>query len=152
MTDLKSELIFEYYGDVEMPEVFEPSHAGVRMFYFLKGGAVKGPIIKGKLLSGGGDWPLIRCDGVNEIDARFTIKTDDNALIYAHYRGVAVMPPEVNDRIQKGEDVDPSEYYFRTTPVFETGSAKYAWLNQIICVGVGAVNDGRISYKVYKIL
>ena len=62
------------------------------------------------------------------------------------------MDPEITERIQNGEDVDPSEYYFRTTPVFETGSEKYSWLNQIICVGVGKIEQKRVHYKVYQIL
>ena len=152
MNELKSELIFEYEGEVEFPEVFAPSHVGMRMFYFLKGGTVKGPKLKGILLQGGGDWPVMRSDGAGEIDARLVIKTDDNELIYVYYRGITVMPPEVGMRIQTGEKVDPSEYYMRTTPIFETGSEKYAWLNKIICVGVGTFEMGRVSYKVYKIL
>ena len=55
-------------------------------------------------------------------------------------------------RIQKGEDVDPGEYYFRTTPVFETGSEKYSWLNKIIALGVGALAPARVRYKVYEIV
>ena len=55
-------------------------------------------------------------------------------------------------KIQKGEDVDPSEYYFRTTPVFETSSEKYGWLNRIVAVGVGKLGKNKVTYKVYKIL
>ena len=152
MSELKSEFIFEYEGEVEFPEVFAPSHVGTRIFYSLKGGTVTGPQIKGTLLAGGGDWPLMRSDGAGEIDARFVIKTDDNELIYVYYRGITVIPPEVGIRIQSGEKVEPSEYYFRTTPIFETGSEKYNWLNRIVCVGVGTYEVGRVSYKVYKIL
>ena len=60
--------------------------------------------------------------------------------------------PEVFDKIQKGEDVDPSEYYFRTTPVFETSSEKYGWLNRIVAVGVGKLGKNKVMYKVYMIL
>lgn len=152
MSELKSEFVFEYDGEVEFPEVFAPSNAGTRMFYYLKGGTLEGPQIKGTLLPGGGDWPLMRSDGPAEIDARFVIKTDDNELIYAYYRGIMVMSPEIAMRVQSGEKVDPSEYYMRTTPIFETGSEKYAWLNQGIFVSVGTFELGRVSYKVYKIL
>ena len=40
-------------------------------------------------------------------------------------------------RLAQGETVDPSEYYFRVAPVFETGAERYAWLNKILAVGVG---------------
>jgi len=62
-------------------------------------------------------------------------------------------PPEVLGRMLEGErDIDPSEYYFRTTPVFETGSEKYGWLNRIISVGVGRRTETGVAYTVYEIL
>jgi len=54
--------------------------------------------------------------------------------------------------MQKGEAVDPSEYYFRTTPVFETASEKYGWLNRIVAVGIGRMTPTGVGYKVYAIL
>ncbi len=49
---------------------------------------------------------------------------------------------------------DPSklDFYFRTNPVFETGSPKYAWLNHTIAVGVGRLpSASTVAYKVYVI-
>ena len=51
-----------------------------------------------------------------------------------------------------GEAVDPSEYYFRTTPVFETASEKYGWLNRLLAVGVGQFLPPGVAYKVDAIL
>jgi hypothetical protein len=51
-----------------------------------------------------------------------------------------------------GSPADPSKYYFRTTPIFETGSEKYSWLNKIICVGIGKTELKRVRYKMYQIL
>ena len=39
-------------------------------------------------------------------------------------------PAEVLKKLSSGENVDPSLYYMRTTPWFETGDARYAWLQQ----------------------
>ena len=43
----------------------------------------------------------------------------------------------------------PVDYYFRTTPYFETSSQKCAWLNKIVAVGVGQVelSKGRVGYS-----
>jgi hypothetical protein len=122
------------------------------MIYPVKGGTVKGPKINGEVLPGGADWLLMRSDGVSQLDVRVTFCTDDGALIYAYYRGIVKVAPDVMERMQQGEDVGPSEYYFRTTPAFETGSEKYGWLNQIIAVGVGSLASGKVRYKVYEIL
>ena len=55
------------------------------------------------------------------------------------------------ERINKGESVDRSEYYFRTTPIFETGAEKYKWLNQVIAVGIGTIGKDYVSYDIYVI-
>ena len=52
---------------------------------------------------------------------RITLKTDDAAFIYVHYAGMRHGPSEVMKRLARGESVDPSEYYFRVAPMFETG-------------------------------
>ncbi len=67
-------------------------------------------------------------------------------------RGILKIDPEIMGRVQNGEDIDSSLYYFRTTSVLETGSEKYIWLNQIICVGIGKVEKNRVRYSVYQIL
>jgi len=83
---------------------------------------------------------------------RGTLKTEDGALIYAYYRGILEASPEAMARIRAGEEVDPAEYYFRTSPVFETGAEKYAWLNRIVAVGLGQIKPNRVIYQVYAIL
>ena len=152
MSELKSELLFEMIADLEEPQPIGATPHGVRMIYYVTGGTFKGPEISGKVLPGGGDWILMRPDGAGELDVRATLCTDDNELIYVRYRGILEISPEIMEQIQSGTEVDPSEYYFRTAPVFETASEKYGWLNRIISVGVGTALTNRVSYKVYRIL
>ena len=152
MQELKSELLCELTADLDDPQEIGATPHGVRMIVPVIGGTVKGPKLNGETLAFGADWILMRSDGVGELDVRATIRTDDGELIYAYYRGILKVDPEILERVQNGEDVDPSEYYFRTTPVFETGSEKYSWLNQIICVGVGKIEQKRVRYSVYQIL
>jgi hypothetical protein len=116
------------------------------------GGKVEGPNIKGEVLPFGADWAVLRPDGAWELDVRITIRTQDGELVYAYYRGIIDTTQEVWGRILSGEEVDPSEYYFRTSPVFETASEKYKWLNKKLCVGVGKLLPGKVEYKVYQIL
>jgi hypothetical protein len=56
------------------------------------------------------------------------------------------------DRLARGENVNPSEYYFRITPYFETSSEKYGWLNRVVTVGYGARMAGGALYQVFEIL
>ncbi len=152
MLELKSEFLCELVGDLDDPQEIGATPHGIRMIVPVLGGTVKGPKLNGEALAFGADWVLMRSDGVGELDVRVTIRADDDELIYVHYRGILKVDPEILERVQNGEDVDPSEYYFRTTPVFETASEKYSWLNQIICVGVGKIEQKRVRYRVYKIL
>ena len=152
MTDLKTELLCEVSVDLAEPQVVGATPHGDRRIYYVTGGTVKGPKLNGEVLPGGGDWLLLRPDGAGELDVRATLRTDDGHLIYSYYRGILDVPPEVGQRIFAGEDVDPSEYYFRTTPVYETSSEKYGWLNRTIAVAVGKLAPNWVGYNVYAIL
>jgi len=124
---------------------------GGRRIVYVKRGQFDGARLRGQVLPGGGDWVLVRKDGVSQLDVRITLRTDDGALIYVTYRGISTMTPEMRQRILKGEAVNPSEYYFRTTPVFETAAEKYAWLNRLVAVGVGRRTRTGVEYSVYAI-
>ena len=112
------------------------------------GGTFEGPRLRGKVLPGGGDWTLLRSDGVLELDLRITLETDDGALIYMTSFGLRHGPPEVLAALARGESVDPSKYYFRTAIRFETSAPQYAFLNQLIAVSSG---DRRASGPIYTI-
>ena len=83
---------------------------------------------------------------------RATLQTDDRHLIYMTYRGVRHGPPAAIERLNRGEPVDPSEYYFRTAPFFETGSPTYGWLNRIVAVATGERLPTGPVYTVYQVL
>ena len=126
---------------------------GHRRIATVAGGTFEGDELKGTVQpTPAGDWITVRSDGVWELDVRLTLKTDDGHLIFMSYRGLRHGPQWVLDRLAKGEKVDPSEYYFRTAPRFETGSEKYSFLNRIISVGVGRREATGPIYEVFQIL
>ena len=151
MADLNTEFLFEVSVDLEEPQEVGATPHGNRRIYYVKSGTVEGPKLKGEVLPGGGDWLLLRPDGAGELDVRGTLRTDDGHLIYSYYRGILHVPPEALQRALQGEALDPSEYYFRTAPLFETASDKYAWLNRILAVGIGRRMPGQVGYAVYAI-
>ncbi len=124
---------------------------GERRIINITGGAFSGPRLSGRILPGGADWQVVRHDGTAEVEARYTLETDDGALIYIANWGYRHGPPEVMQRLGAGEDVDPREYYFRTTPKFETGAAEYAWLNGVIAVAVGERRANEVIITVYAV-
>jgi Protein of unknown function (DUF3237) len=152
MAELQSELVFEMSLDPgEVQDVGTTPH-GYRLIAPLQGGTFAGPKLKGDVLSGGADWLLTRPDGVRELDVRLTLRADDGHLISMSYRGINTITPEIVQRLTRGEPVDPSEYYWRTTPRFETGSEKYGWLNRIVAVSVGQRTPTGVHHRVYAIL
>jgi hypothetical protein len=121
---------------------------GTRTIAPISGGSFEGPRLRGNVLPGGADWTLLRIDGVLELDLRITLETDDGALIYMTSFGFRHGPPEVLAALARGESVDPSRYYFRTTPRFETSSPRYGFLNRLITISRG---DRRASGPIYTI-
>ena len=121
---------------------------GTRVIAPITSGTFEGPRLRGRVLPGGGDWTLLRPDGVLELDLRITLETDDGALIYMTSFGLRHGPPEVLAALANGESVDPSKYYFRTTPRFETSAPPYAFLNRLIAISSG---DRRPSGPIYTI-
>jgi hypothetical protein len=111
---------------------------GRRRIIPITGGSFRGERLSGRVLPGGADWQVIRSDGVAALDARYTLETVDGALILVRNEGYRHGPPEAMRQLAEGREVDPSTYYMRTTPWFETGDARYAWLNRIVCVATGA--------------
>ena len=56
------------------------------------------------------------------------------------------------DGLFRGEAVDPSLYYFRVTPYFETGAESYEWINKICSVATGARTASGPTYHVFQVL
>lgn len=138
---------------VDKPQLFGPTPqaSGERRIINITGGEFEGARLKGKVLPGGADWQVIRADGVAQLEARFSMQTDDGALMYVRNFGFRHGSPEVIARLFSGEVVDPAQYYFRMTPLIETGDVRYAWLNSLIMVGSGMRTRDRVIYDVYAV-
>ena len=125
--------------------------AGTRRIVAIQGGTVEGERLSGEIVPGGADWQIVRDDGTALLEARYTVRTHDGALIYVCNTGIRRGPREVLARIAAGEPVDPREYYFRSTPVFETGDSRYAWLNGIVAVGSAVRLKGEVILDFYAV-
>ena len=154
MENLKIEFLGDMVALLDWTEILDlgATQHGNRQIVYVKGGTFDGPKLKGVVLPGGGDWFVRRPDGVVELDVRIVLRTDDNQLIYTYYRGINDATLEVAIKIISGETIDSSKYYFRITPVFETASVKYGWLNRIVAVGIGSIIPAGVAYRIYAVL
>jgi Protein of unknown function (DUF3237) len=115
-------------------------------------GTFEGPDLKGKLLPGvSADWQIVLPDGSTLGDIRYTLQTDDGALLYVQSRGVRHGSAAVIARLARGDNVDASEYTFRTSTQIETASARLDWLNRGVFVSVGGRLQGAVIYETYLV-
>ena len=133
------------------PQELGDTPHGRRRVIAITGGSFRGERLSGRVLPGGADWQLIRPDGVAELDARYTLETQDRELIYVRNFGYRHGPADVIRRLMAGEPVDASLYYMRTTPRFETGAERYRWLNGLICVASGARRAASVELEVFAV-
>ena len=126
--------------------------AGRRRIVPWTGGTFSGPELNGKVVPGANaDWQIVLADGTALGEIRYTLETDDGALLYVQSRGVRHGSPEVLERLGRGEDVDASEYTFRTSTWIETASRELDWLNKGVFVGVAGRRPGGVIYETYLV-
>ncbi len=136
---------------IAAPQLIGPVLTGERRIIPIIGGRFEGNKMRGEILPGGADWQIVAADGTALLEARYTLRTDDGALIYVRNIGVRHGPPEVLAAIARGEQVEPTKYYFRAMPTFETGEKKYAWLNRILAVCSGVRTKEEVLLDFYEV-
>ncbi|HEY7444817.1 MAG TPA: DUF3237 domain-containing protein [Vicinamibacterales bacterium] len=142
---------FEIHAQVGVPLELGTTALGRRRIIAVNGGTFAGPNLKGKVLPGGADWQVVRADGLTDLDARYTLQTDNGLLIYVQNRGIRHAPPDVMKKLLAGEDVDPALVYFRTAPVFETSAPDLQWLTRSVFVATAERHPSDVIIRVWKI-
>ncbi len=137
--------------EVAALETLGPAPQGERRFVPLGGGTAEGPELNGRLVEGGVDWQWQRSDGVLEIAAHYVIRADDGGLIEVRSDGLRHGPAEVMQRLARGEEVDPGEYFFRTLVRFTTGAPAWLHLNRVMALAVGRREARRVILDFYRI-
>ncbi|MBO6188214.1 MAG: DUF3237 domain-containing protein [Prevotella sp.] len=106
--------------------VGETAH-GKRTVIPITGGTFEGPRLKGTVIPGGADYQLANADATRtELEAIYSIKTDDGIYIHVRNKGLVV----------DGKDAQGQPYYyFKAAPQFEAPKdSRYAWLNDALFV------------------
>lgn len=152
LRDVRAIPLFVMRLTAARPTVIGQTPAAFRRVIIVTGGKFTGERLSGEVLDGGSDWQTVRPDGVITLDVNLVLKTTDGALITMTYGGMRHGPPDVLERMDRGEDVDASSYYFRTNPVFETASEQYAWINRILAIGIGHRRPDGPIYSVFEVM
>ncbi|KAJ6048266.1 uncharacterized protein N7446_010949 [Penicillium canescens] len=116
-------LSFLYTAFVECdPNLMDTSVGphGIRKSIPIVGGNFSGPHLSGKILDVGADWGLVDPQtNVFSADTRYNFRTDDGADIFLQTAGPKAPDGHLHLRI-----------------IFETGSPKYYWLNNVVAIGI----------------
>jgi hypothetical protein len=123
---------------------------GELWFTPITGGSVEGPRLRGAVVPGGGDrWA--RRGQVIELDATYLLRAEDGALIDIVNRGFWRASPEVEARLDAGEPVPESAYYYRTQPVFRTDAPPHRWLAETVFVGLAREEEGHVCIRFFAL-
>ena len=142
--DVKLEHVFDVRIDFHQRFIFGPIFSDTKHGYTsVKSGTVSGPRLKGKVLDySGADWPVVRADGVVELNAHYILEADDGTPIYIRNMGYVY-----------GAKADRPGY-FRCTPYFRAPQGPYEWLNRTVIVGAGErhTNPDHTLFRYYAVL
>jgi Protein of unknown function (DUF3237) len=113
MPGITTEFLFKIGLEVPVLALGETPYGERRIARFA-GGSFDGPKLRGIVLPGGGGWILLRRDGVLDVEVRIVLETDDQQMIYMHWRGFRHGPKDVIDRLNRGEPVYSASIWVRT--------------------------------------
>lgn len=151
---LELEFIFQIRMELGIRQKIGMTPAGFnRGFVAAAGGVVSGPRLNGQVVpNSGGDWAMYRSDNSVQFSARYMLEADDGTQIYMQNAGYRHASPEVAARMEALEQVDPSEYYFRITPSFETPVGKHDWLTRTLIIGTAHRHAEHSVFSYYAVL
>jgi hypothetical protein len=135
---LRFEHAFDVRINFDKRWIFGPISGGAHHGYTSVGSGctVKGPLLNGRLVDfSGADWPVVRPDGVVELNAHYMIEADDGARIYIRNQGYVHGP--LRNPGQSAEEPPAIPAYFRCTPYFRAPEGPHGWLNRSVIVGIG---------------
>lgn len=133
------EHVFDVRIDFHQRVLSGPMTGGQKQGYTsVKTGRVWGPRLNGRVMDySGADWPIVRSDGVVELNAHYMLVADDGTEIYIRNLGY-VYGPRAADAAAAAASVNPAGTgYFRCTPYFRAPSGPHDWLNRTVIVGSG---------------
>jgi hypothetical protein len=153
--DLDLPVVTEHLCDFKISFARHELHRtpmGLRLTVIVEEGQVSGPEISGRFLPGGGDWITLGEDLVARLDVRASFQTDDGAIVMVTNTGRARLDADALGRFAAGELVAARDMYARSSPLFETGDERYAWLNGIHTVAINQFSRHEVHYRVHRVL
>jgi hypothetical protein len=129
------------------------SPRGARQYWEMTEGTLTGDRIQATIAMPGGDWNVVGTDRFGRPDVRVQFVTEDGAVILLHYTGLVERTSTFNRAAEAGTPTGWADQYMRMSMAFDTGSERYAWLNQHLFLARGRLTGpGEIEYEIYRVL
>jgi hypothetical protein len=146
------EEVFSITVKVDTPIVVgQDDIVGRRQLIPIISGELVGKDIHGIVLPGGVDSQIISPNGICDLSARYGVRLDDGTSFYIENNGIRTVPSEYIELVKNGEFIDPSLYYFCTTPKFEVYNEELKWLTQSIFTCKATRFPDSVELKFYSI-
>lgn len=152
------ELLFSVRAAVEPPVVIgQDGKNGRRQLIPVPSGTVSGVDIDGNpiegiLLPGAVDSQVIRPDGKCDLSARYGVRLSDGRSFYIENNGMRTVPEEYVEEVLQGKFIDPSLYYFCTTPQIEVYDDSLRWMERhvMVCKAIRKPDAVIINYYIIR--
>ncbi|HET6176964.1 MAG TPA: DUF3237 domain-containing protein [Candidatus Sulfotelmatobacter sp.] len=151
--EIRNKFLFRLSLEVGPHYVVGTTPFGSRRVAPISGGTFEGPEVSGTVLPGAADWMTVDPAGAwFRINVQVPLRTQDGEFLTMAYQGFRSGPPEVLERVSRGEPVDANSYYYRVIGSFETASPKLTRLNTVVAVGLGWRTSIGPGYDVFEVL
>ncbi len=142
--------LMNFEVDVGKPSTIDGGAFG-RRFIPITGGRVSGDYT-GVVVAGGADWQVIWPDGRLDLEARYALELNGHGLVEVLSQGVRHGPSDVLAALARGDAVDPSLYYFRTSMRFRTAAPGLTRLNAMIALAKGRRDKSVVKLSIFEVL
>jgi hypothetical protein len=144
----------DLWVDVDTPIEVGPIGTATRRVVPIRGGRAVG-IADGwraRVLPGGADYQSIVHGACAILHARYVLETDAGDRIYVENNAVRTGPPELVQKLLRGEAVDPAAIYFRCAPRLEAAAPTLRWMNERVFIGTGARHPTQVVLRFFEVL
>lgn len=147
---IETEFLMTLRGSISLEAAMRINN---KLIFEVQDASFEGPEVSGRIIPPAGDWVDVRPNGTWKLDVRMSAILDDGSYAYFFYSGIVRMTDETMGRVATGETLTGDDIYFRAAPYIETNSDKYAWLNEIVCIGnLRTFAGGTVTYDIFKVL
>ena len=128
------------------------SPLGERAYWEMTDGELEGTRIKARLALPGDDCYRVGADGFGRPDVRVAFTTDDGETVLLRYSGLVQMTAAFRRGAESGGATRFEDQYMRMAMFFDTGAARYAWLNHSLFVAEGRLSGPKeVEYRIYRL-